>query len=162
MDTHEITKNAGHWLTAVRPAGALLVFLLTAGLQAQEFALDLTSFAATTESSGGDFSLKSSIGLAEAGPESLAGEFILQPGFWSAAGVLPPTLGLVRDGLNVVLFWPESAGGGFVLEKADFLANPSANTIWTAAGGSVQLSGGFYRVTVPIASGNRFFRLHQP
>ena len=162
MDTHEITKNAGHWLRAMRPAGPLLVFLLTAGLQAQEFAFDLTSFAAATESSGGDFSLKSSIGLADTGFESLAGEFTFQSGFWSAASVLPPSLGLVRDGANIVLVWPESAGGGFVLEKADFLANPSINTIWTAVDSSVELSGGFYRVSVPLASGNRFFRLHKP
>jgi hypothetical protein len=161
MNKRQSIKSAGNGRLALAWV-FVLAAIFAAQIRAQEFTLDTASFAAAAESSGGDFSLKSSIGDPGAGNQSAAGEFNLLPGFWGAVSIVSPSLGLLRDGANIVLLWPESAGAGFLIEQTALLANPSTNTTWTAVDTRIELSGGLYRATVPLTPGNRFFRLHKP
>jgi hypothetical protein len=140
----------------------LVLALLAAPIRAQEFTLDVVSFAAANPSSAGQFSIQSSIGQSDAGSRTVTGDFSLLPGFWNAVTLISPSLSLVRDGSNIVLLWPESTGPDFVLEQADTLTNPSSNITWTAVTATMETTGGFYRATLLLGSGNRFFRLHKP
>jgi hypothetical protein len=65
-----------------------------------------------------------------------------------------PRLTITRSGSDVVIRWPASATG-YVLEASASLSAPS----WSAVSGTPQADGDFLRMTVPIGSGMRFFRL---
>jgi len=65
-----------------------------------------------------------------------------------------PALTIQREGNNVVIRWPVSATG-YVLQSSPSLS--AAN--WSAVAGAPQADGNFLRMTVPIGSGARFFRL---
>ena len=137
--------------------------LLSLPVEALDFTLAITSFATASMSSGGDFSLVSSVGESDAEIGIVGGDFNLLAGFWGAATVVSsPVLSLVAEGSNVVLSWPEAAGPDFLLEETTVLANPSTNTSWSTVTATHELTGGFYRVRLPIGSGNHFYRLHQP
>lgn len=68
----------------------------------------------------------------------------------------PPGLTVIREGNNVRISWPVSATG-FTLESTPSLS--PAN--WQNVTQPVQVVGDQNVVTVPIATGNSFFRLHQ-
>src|SRR5580765_2505554 len=92
--------------------------LLSLPIEAQDFTLGITSFATASTSSGGDFSLVSSVGESDAEVGIVGGDFNLLAGFWGAVTVVntSPPLSLVAEGSNVVLSWPEAAGPDFLLE----------------------------------------------
>ena len=140
----------------------VLFLLLARPAEAQEFTVGATTFSAGDQSSGGDFSLRSNIGQADAGVSIAAGNFLLLPGFWSALAPTSPTLNIFRDGADVVITWPESAGPDFLLEQAGNFLNPPSSTSWSAVAAHSALVGGSYQVRIPIGSGNQFFRLHKP
>lgn|GEM_PF-967881 len=66
-----------------------------------------------------------------------------------------PRLSVVRSGANVLLRWP-AAATNFVPEAKASL-NPA--TTWSSVSNPVMTANGTNSVSVPIASGNRFFRL---
>ena len=131
---------------------------------AQDFILDWSVIAGGGgESSAGDFSLEATIGQPEAGVMS-AGDFELSGGFWSIIAALDtppaPTLSLTVSGSQVELSWPSSAGS-FVLEEASTLTAPPPASPWTTMTITPQQTNGMEVVRIPLASGNRFYRLRQ-
>jgi subtilisin-like proprotein convertase family protein len=69
----------------------------------------------------------------------------------------PVSLGLVRSGNNVQLTWPSSAAG-YVLEAKNDL---DPMLIWEIVPNATMTSNGVSSVTVPVGTGNRFFRLRK-
>jgi len=65
-----------------------------------------------------------------------------------------PRLRIERSGSDVVIRWPASATG-YALQSSASLSAPS----WSAVGGAPEVDGSFLRMTVPVGSGARFFRL---
>ena len=165
MDRRIIRVVRKRWLSPILWS-ILLSLPSIARIEAQDFTLGITSFATASQSGGGDFSLISSVGESDAEVGIVGGDFNLLAGFWGAATVVSssgsPALSLVAEGSNVVLSWPEAAGPDFLLEETLALANPSTNTSWSTVTATRELTGGFYRVRLPIGSGNHFYRLHQP
>jgi len=162
-DPSGLKQVAGfRWL---RPVLCAVWLLLPCLLNAQDFTLDWYAVAAGGgESSGGDFELSATIGQPDAG-DMLGGDFAILGGFWSIATVVdtPPALSLnvsLAEG-SAVISWPENGSGGFALEATDALANPSGNTSWTTVNVTPQASNGRKSVRLPLASGNRFYRLHK-
>jgi len=68
-----------------------------------------------------------------------------------------PSLSTRISGNNLVISWPASATG-YALESSGALGT---GVNWTAVGGAVQ-NGSNMEVTVPLSTGNRFFRLKKP
>ena len=150
------------WLRAVFCAVWLL---LPGALQAQDFALDwFTVAAGGGESSGGDFELSATIGQPDAG-DLLGGDFSIAGGFWSIVTVVDtPTdlsLNVSLNGREIAIFWQETGSSGLVLEETVALTNPST-TPWTTVNVAPQAGNGSNSVRMPLAAGNRFYRLHKP
>jgi hypothetical protein len=134
-------------------------------LPAQDFMLDAASLTGGGgESSGGDFSLQATVGQPEAG-DMAGGDFELGGGFWSVIAALEtpiaPPLTLSVNGAQVTLSWPASSGSGFLVQEATTLAVPPATTTWTTLSITPQNVGGMEVVQLPLAPGNRFYRLSQ-
>jgi hypothetical protein len=72
-------------------------------------------------------------------------------------GQQAPSLSTRISGNNLVISWPASATG-YALESSGALGTGAT---WTAVGGAVQ-NGSNMEVTVPLSTGNRFFRLKKP
>ena len=68
-------------------------------------------------------------------------------------------LSLSRNGTDAIVSWPTVASN-FHLEFADVLT--STNTPWIAASQTTLTNGGLISVTMPVANGQRFFRLQGP
>ncbi|MEP6662788.1 MAG: autotransporter-associated beta strand repeat-containing protein, partial [Verrucomicrobiota bacterium] len=84
--------------------------------------------------------------------------------FWQGTGIVtvgpkPPSLTIKLVAPNVIISWPTNNSAGFVLQEASVLASP---TVWTDVTTPVVISGGNNTVTVPVSSGNKFFRLRMP
>jgi hypothetical protein len=147
--------------------GVCALWLFAAGpLAAQAFALDwFTVSGGGGESSGGDFELSATIGQPDAGNLS-GGDFDIAGGFWSIITTVEtpgaPLLSVRSNGGNIVISWPESESIGFGLEQTSTLANPSGSTTWSAVNVAPSASNGVKSVQLPMASGNRFYRLHKP
>ena len=69
-----------------------------------------------------------------------------------------PTLTMVRNGSQVTIAWPASAGADFQLESSPSLGT---SAVWTSAG-TATLAAGTYSVVVPATAATQFFRLKQP
>lgn len=69
-----------------------------------------------------------------------------------------PQLSVSVSGNQLTLSWPTSAGSGYTLKSTTTLGT---GAIWSPAGGAPTVVGENYQVTVPVASGNGFFRLEQ-
>ncbi len=70
-----------------------------------------------------------------------------------------PSLGIALSGANVVITWPASASG-FVLQRATSLTTPITWTEVTVPAPTVV--GDQQTVTLPVGSGNEYFRLGPP
>lgn len=140
---------------------AVLLAALT--LKAQDFSLEWSVVAAGGgQSSGGDFVLEGSAGEAESGPMS-GGDFELSEGFWSLVGAVDtpgaPPLSVTVTGGQVLLSWAASAGTNFVVEEAVVLGSPPATTTWNTVNLTPQLNNSMEVIQLPLAAGNRFYRL---
>ena len=135
--------------------------LVPALLGAQDFTLDWFAVAGGGgESSGGDYTLASTIGQSLAGGMG-GGDYALEGGFWSIVGDPgePPVLRIaVAAPSSVVISWPVPRPG-WVLQQSSTLG-PSAS--WTDVVAPVVVNGSDNSVTQPVASGNRFYRLRHP
>jgi len=134
------TGSATH---AGRCVGLCSFWLLAASpLAAQEFTLDWFAVAAGGgESGGGDFQLRATVGRPDAG-NLAGGTFEIVGGFWS-----------------VMISWPESGGAGFALEET---ATLPASGSWSAINTAPQVHNGINSVRLPLATGNRYYRLRKP
>jgi len=141
------------------------VWLVIPGLlDAQDFDLDWFAVAAGGgESSGGDFELSATIGQPAAGDMSGV-DFAISGGFWSIVTIVETPVDLALHvnlaGGNVVMSWLQNGSAGFALEETAALAN--STTTWIAVNVAPQASNGTNSVQLPLASGNRFYRLHKP
>ena len=109
----------------------------------------------------GPFALKLIIGQPDASAPLTGGGYSLTGGFWAGAAVVQtpgaPLLSITRSGESVVLSWVGPAPG-YVLQQSPTIANG----VWTDVNVIPATNGNTRNVTVPIAPGNRFFRLVHP
>lgn len=127
-----------------------LSWTFAAPLVAQNVAIDWsTTDGGGGDSTGGAYTIHSTIGQSDAGTLS-GGNYVIEGGFWSGAfSATPPRLFIVRSGPNAVISW-SPATPGFVLQASDSLAPAH----WMEAP-----SGGTNPITVSAGLGNRYFRL---
>jgi hypothetical protein len=113
----------------------------------------------TSTNSG--YSLSGTIGQVDAGTMS-GGGYTLNGGFWGiyAAVQTPgsPLLTVLRSGADVLISWP-ATNTGFVLQETPAMG---ASPAWSNVGITTNTANGTNTVTVPITSGNLFFRLVNP
>jgi hypothetical protein len=132
-------------------------------LHAQSYSIDWHKIAGGGgTSTGGVYSVSGTIGQHDTGKMS-GGDFALEGGFWSAAAVQTPGAPLLSMVVNaqlsiVTLSWPPPATG-FVLQQNGNLANPSG---WAPVVAIPQTNANQISVTIPLQSGNTFFRLRKP
>jgi hypothetical protein len=84
-------------------------------------------------------------------PDEITANYIAGPD----ALAIPIQLTVSNSPSGLTLRWP-AYGVGFRPESSPLL---SPNAIWSPAGGTPALDGNFYRVTLPTAGTNEFFRL---
>jgi hypothetical protein len=159
-------RSLGAALSFHRCLGVLVFGLLTSALilsgHAQSLAIDwYTIESGGGTSASGAFSLTGTIAQPDAG--AMSGEnYTLAGGFWSimAAVQTPgaPTLTIRRAGNSVEISWP-AAVMDFVLEATPTL---SGTVLWSGVSEPPNVVDAQQVVTVPLAPGNRFFRLHKP
>ena len=106
-------------------------------------------------SSGDGYSLRGTIGQADAGAMS-GGGFSLTGGFWSGAGETMPTLRIQRAGNDVIVSWPNPSTGFDLQENAGLMG------AWNSVGQAPSVVGAEKQVTVPAGPGSRFYRLRKP
>ncbi len=106
---------------------------------------------------GGPYTVSGTVGQPDAGLLSSDG-YVLVGGFWSVIAALQtpdaPLLTIARAEPNVILSWA-AVSTGFVLEENTDLTG----TVWTEVSAPVVQVDQTNQVTVPIAIGNRFYRL---
>ena len=113
-------------------------------------------------STGGVFSVSGTIGQPDASAQPMTGgNFSLTGGFWGliAAVQTPgePLLTITRSGGNVIVSWP-SPSTGFGLQE-----NVSVGTTnWNPAAQIPADNGTTKSVTIPMPTGNKFYRLKNP
>ncbi|MGI8964743.1 MAG: hypothetical protein ACR2H1_01500, partial [Limisphaerales bacterium] len=145
--------------------GASLVlgcWCLVLSSSAQSYSIDWYKIAGGGgASSGGNYSLVSTIGQHDAGNLS-GGNYTLEGGFLSGVVLVQtlgaPVLSIQLAGANAVISWAADASVGFILEEAANLNSPAS---WSASGAVITTNGNTKSVTVP-ASGVKFYRLRKP
>jgi len=163
-----MNKNNLTTLKQNRIVLALLLGLLTSvplcGV-AQPFAIDwFTIDGGGGTSTGGIYSVNGTTGQPDAGLLS-GGNFALQGGFWGVVAVIQtpgaPLLSVERIGGAVRVFWPLPANGS-VLDETTTLASPPGAVSWSAVGFPYQTNATHISITVPVPTGNKFYRLRKP
>ncbi len=111
-------------------------------------------------SSGGQYSLRGTIGQHDAGGPMNGGNYSLTGGFWALISVVQtpgaPALYLSHAGNTVTVYWQNVPG--WSLQQNSSLSAPagwSLNSSWTTSNGTNYLN-----LTSP--TGNLFFRLSSP
>jgi hypothetical protein len=161
MSMNSFTLVLTRFPRAALGTSALLIPFL---LAAQDFEMDWYAVAAGGgEGSGGDFALSATVGQPEAG-DMAGGDFALTGGFWSIVSETepPPAFSLtvsLSDG-DLVISWPQTGSAGFLLQEAITLAAPGLT--WNTVDVTPQTSNGTKTVRLPLTTGSRFYRLHQP
>jgi hypothetical protein len=128
----------------------------------QNFAIDWFTIAGGGgTSTGGVYSVSSTIGQSDAGPMS-GGNFTLEGGYWSiVAAVQTPGAPLLRVVLTstntVIVAWP-APSTGFSLQQNAALGT----TNWLGVTNSQTVVGSEKQVLISLPAGNRFYRLQSP
>ena len=131
-------------------------------VHAQSFSIDWFTIAGGGgTSTGGVYSVSSTIGQSDAAPMS-GGNFSLEGGFWSIiAAVQTPGAPLLRVVLTstntVIVAWP-APSTGFSLQQNAALGS----TNWLGVTNSQALVGSETQVLISMPAGNRFYRLKSP
>lgn len=99
--------------------------------------------ASTSSLKGGTFSLRGGV---------LGGVIVIQT-------PEAPTLVATRNGDNINFTWTVNSDA-WVIESSPAISGQS--THWTIVDATLQISGNTRTLTLPLPSGIRFFRLHQP
>lgn len=109
----------------------------------------------------GQYILRGTLGQHDAGGPLTGGKFTLTGGFWAPFAVQTPGAPLLRIFLTssntAVVAWP-APSTGWTLQHCSNLATPG----WSAAGGTVNVTGNENQVIIHSPTGNRFFRLAHP
>lgn len=146
-------------LRTVQGVAVVCLFAGTAGLSAAELAGSATAGGGGV-SSGGAFTITGAIGQPDAGLLS-GGPFAVAGGFWGGAyavqSVGAPFLSVAGAGTNALFTWPDAIGS-YVLEAASSLTAP---VTWSLVPNTPVDSHGQRSVTIPGASGIRFYRLRK-
>ena len=138
------------------------LWLCSGVVHAQNFSIDWFAIAGGGgTSTGGVYSVSSTIGQAEAGPMS-GGNFTLEGGFWSIVAAVqtpgaPPLRVVLTSTNTVVVAWP-APSTGFSLQQNAALGTTS----WAGVTNSQTVVGSENQVIISSPSGNRFYRLKSP
>jgi hypothetical protein len=113
-------------------------------------------------SSNGQYAVSGTIGQHDASNAMTGGNYAVTGGFWSLIAVVQepgvPDLIIVRTGPNSVqVLWPDT--GSYTLQQNPSVTAPHG---WTASGYPVTTANGTNSITITQATGNLFFRLHNP
>ena len=147
------------------PQAILLLAVLLAILpaaNAQSYSIDWHKIAGGGgTSTGGVYSVSSTIGQHDAGGPMTGGTYSLTGGFWALISVVQtagvPNLIIVPNGPNSVkILWP--ATGSYTLQQNGNLAGGT----WTPSGYSITTANGTNSITITPPTGNLFFRLSNP
>lgn len=116
--------------------------------------------------SGGSYALDATAGQPEASPPATGVGYSLAGGFWRSATVVPPVVqprieaeSLIGD--QIRLSWPVTAAG-FVLEQSASFAPYEAGISWNQVPPPYETNGPRVSLAVPLAPGDRFYRLRKP
>ena len=137
------------------------LWLCSISAQAQSYSIDWFTIAGGGgTSTGGVYSVSGTIGQSDAGPMS-GGSFALEGGFWSIVAVQTPGAPLLRvvftSTNTVIVAWP-APSTGFSLQQNAALGT----TNWSGVTNNSNVVGGEKQVLIPIAIGNKFYRLKSP
>jgi len=151
--------------TLLRASFLAACLALAGSAPGQNYALDwFTIDGGGGTSSGGPYALAGTIGQPDAGTMS-GGAFRLVGGFWGITASIQspaPVLSVTIASGTVVVSWPRSAEGS-TLEQTGALASPPSAIVWsTVPAGSYQTNATHIFITVPLTSGNQFYRLRGP
>jgi|SRR5262245_5787345 len=113
-------------------------------------------------STGGVYSVSGTIGQPDAGTMS-GGSYSLAGGFWGIVNAIQtpgaPLLSIAQSNGTAVVFWPLPASG-FVLDRTSALTGGPPS--WTPVAFPYQTNATHIYITVPMPSGNNFYRLRKP
>lgn len=141
---------------------ASLLLLIVSSATGQPFAIEKHTIGSGGGiSSAGNFAVQGTIGQPAAHSASAGGQFAVQGGFWSLAGVIQspgaPLLSIRHVGGGYEIFWSAEASG-FVLEETQSLAGSIA---WQIVSQPPVQSDEHYTTSFPTPAGARFYRLRQ-
>lgn len=137
----------------------MVITLIAATVSGQNYAINwFTVDGGGGDSSGGQYTLRGTIGQPDAGIMSAAG-FSISGGFWSNGEepLTVPLLRISRSGSNAIVAWPNPSTG-FELQESSTLNAPA----WSSVGQPVTIAGDEKQVTVSATTGRRFYRLRKP
>ena len=152
--------------SALLPILAAL-FLFTQLARAQTYSIDwFTIDGGGGTSTGGVYSISGTIGQPDAGPTMSGGNYSLVGGFWGIVAAIQtpgaPLLSIEQTNGTVRVFWP-LPGTGFVLDQSMALASSPASISWSqVSAATYQTNASQIFITVPMPSGNKFYRLRKP
>jgi hypothetical protein len=138
-----------------------IFLLMPALIFAQQYTIDWSKVAGGGGTSTGSvYSLSGTIGQPDASSAMTGGNYSITGGFWALYAVQTPSaplLTITRSGTSVIVSWP-TLPTGFSLQQNGTLN--SAN--WTDFGGTVNSNSTTMSVSIPMPTGNLFFRLKSP
>jgi len=154
----------------VRMRASVSLFILTVSLlfasfaDAQPFAIDWFSIdGGGGTSTGGVYAVSGTIGQPDAGVLS-GGNYSLVGGFWGIVSAVQtpgaPLLNIEHAGNGVRVFWALPATG-FVLDQTATLTG-SPTIPWAQVAFPYQTNATHISITVPMPTGNKFYRLRKP
>lgn len=138
---------------------------LPAALQAQWTLPRSVIAGGGVSASGGTYTLDATAGQPEASPAATGGGYSLTGGFWRSATVVPVVQPRIEAesliGDQIRLSWPVTATG-FVLEQSASFAPSEAGISWNQVPPPYETNGPRVSLAVPLAPGDRFYRLRKP
>ena len=138
------------------------VALLAPSALAQSYAIDwITIDGGGGTSTGGVYSVSSTIGQPDADAAKIGGKVSLVGGFWPLFAVRTPgapLLSIVLTGTNTaIVSWPSDSTGFTLQERSD-----PGSPIWGAPAESITDNGTNRFVIISPPSGHRYYRLIKP
>jgi hypothetical protein len=138
------------------------LLLLTSGARAQSYSIDWHTVAGGGgTSTGGVYSVGSTIGQHAAGVSMTGGGYDLTGGFWGLFATptsSPSTLNIFLTETNtVVIAWSGTSSGGTVQQATDL-----GSGTWSPLTNIVITVNGLNQIVLPSPSGDRFYRLQNP
>ena len=137
----------------------LLTFVLTVHAQ---YEINWSTIGGGGSSTGGVYRLNATIGPLDAGRQT-GGAYTLTSGFWSIVAVIQtsgaPRLQITNSSGTLIVFW-EGPATDFVLDATPTLSG--APVPWMQVSFPYQTNATDIFFTVPMPTGNRFYRLRKP
>jgi len=153
---------------ARRPYLAILCFFILSSafclsVWGQSYTIDWSTIdGGGGTSTGGVYTVSSTIGQPDAGPVMSGGNYALQGGFWGiiAAVQMPgaPYLIVMRSNNAVVVSWPSPSTGWDLQQNT----NSVTSVNWSNVTSGIQDDGTTKTLVVNPPTGNKFYRLFKP